>query len=36
VTPTHDAYELTIVDGAPWIFAIDAAGLTASMLCLAP
>jgi hypothetical protein len=35
-SPTHDAYEMLIVNGSPWVFAVDAGGLAATMLCLAP
>ena len=33
-TPAHDAYELTIVGGAPWLIVVDGAGLAAHELCV--
>jgi len=35
-SPQHDAYELAIVGGAPWIYSVDTTGTAASKLCLVP
>ncbi len=36
VTPAHDAYELALIQGSPWVFAVDSAGVSAHKLCLVP
>jgi hypothetical protein len=33
-TPTHDAYELAIVDGAPWVFTANETGYYAYEMCV--
>ena len=33
-TPAHDAYELAIVDGAPWVFATNGTGYFAYEMCV--
>ncbi|HEX7701055.1 MAG TPA: hypothetical protein VF403_10045, partial [Kofleriaceae bacterium] len=33
-TPAHDAYELVIVGGAPWLLVVDPAGLAGHKLCV--
>lgn len=34
--PTAGAYELTMVEGSPWLFAVDGAGYTGHRLCVEP
>jgi hypothetical protein len=34
--PMHDAYDLTIVNGQPWIFTITAGSMSAVRLCIPP
>ena len=33
--PHHQAYELAMVQGSPWVFALDANGYSAHRMCLA-
>jgi len=35
VRPERDAYELVIVDGAPWVIAANADGFSAHHMCVA-
>jgi hypothetical protein len=36
VSPAHDAYELALIDGVPWVVAVDGSGASAHKLCLVP